>query len=110
MITLQIKQLCTLRGIKSPLSVITKAGISQQVAYKYLTGEKKNLTMQHIEILCKLFRCTPNDLFAWVPKDKTDDYPENPLQKIRLQQLPDLHQIMNNLTLEEVKQKLGTEH
>lgn len=106
MITLQIKELCTLRGIKSPLGAITKAGISQQIAFKYLQGEKRNLTLKHIEMLCKLLRCTPNDLFAWKPDNKTDDYPENPLQQIRKQPLPDMQKVIARLSLEEVRKRL----
>ena len=108
MLTLQIKQLCTLRGIKAPLAAITKAGISQQVAYKYLKGAKRNLSLKHIEMLCALLRCTPNDLFAWTPDDKNQDYPENPLQKIRQQQMPDLQKVIGGLSLEEVRRRLET--
>lgn len=107
MITLQIKELCTLRGIKAPLAVLTKAGISQQIAFKYLKGDKKNLSLKHVEMLCNTLRCTPNDLFAWTPDDKTHDYPENPLLQIKKNTLPDLQKVIGGLSLEEVKKRLG---
>jgi DNA-binding Xre family transcriptional regulator len=106
MLTLQIKDLCRLRGIKAPLNALIKAGISQTVASGYLTGKKKHLLLKHIEILCELLRCYPNDLFAWTPDDKSKDYPENHLQKIRKQSLPDLQKVIGSLSLEEVKKKL----
>ena len=107
MLTLQIKELCILRGIKAPLTAMRKAGISQQIAFKYLQGKKKNLMIDHIEKLCTLLRCTPNDLFAWTPDNKTQDYPENALQKIRQQSLPDLQKVIGRLSLEEVRKRLS---
>jgi len=106
MLTLQIKELCKLRGIKAPLGALTKTGISPQVAFKYLEGKKKHLILAHIEKLCTVLRCTPNDLFAWTPDDQAQDYPENPLQKIRAQSLPDLQKVVGSLSLEEVKKRL----
>ncbi len=106
MIKLQIKELSKLRGIKFPLAALTKAGISQQVSFEYLKGDKKNLSLKHIEKLCTLLRCTPNDLFAWTPENQAEDYPENPLQKIRQQTVPDLQSIIGNLSLEEVRKRL----
>ena len=106
MIKLQIKELCILRGIKTPLVALRKAGISQKVANQYLTGKKKHILLNHIELLCKLLRCTPNDLFAWMPDNKAEDVPENPLQKLRQQSLPDLQKVIGSLSLDEVKKRL----
>jgi DNA-binding Xre family transcriptional regulator len=106
MLTLQINKLCVARGVKTPLTAMRKAGISQQIAFKYLQGKKKNLMIDHIEKLCMLLRCTPNDLFAWTPDDKNQDYPENPLQKISKQELPDLQKVIGGLSLEEVRKRL----
>lgn len=110
MITLQIKELCRLRGIKYPLPALIKAGISQWIAFKYLQGEKKNLMIDHIEKLCTLLRCTPNDLFAWTPDNKVEDYPENPLQAIRKKEMADLQKIIGSLSLEEVRRRLEGEN
>ncbi len=107
MISLQVKERCKLRGIKAPLTVMMKAGISQKVANDYLTGKKKHLLLDHIETLCTLLRCTPNDLFAWTPANAAQDYPENSLQAIRQQALPDLQKVISGLSLEEVRRRLG---
>jgi DNA-binding Xre family transcriptional regulator len=109
MIVLQIKELCELRGIKAPLAALMKAGISQQVAQNYLRGKKKHLLLKHIEILCTLLRCIPNDLVAWTPDDKAEDYPANPLQTVRRRSLPDLQKVIGGLSLEEVKKRLSEE-
>ncbi|MEP7170106.1 MAG: helix-turn-helix transcriptional regulator [Bacteroidota bacterium] len=106
MLKLQIRELCILRGIKTPLVALRKGGISQKVANQYLTGQKKHILLKHIEILCKLLRCAPNDLFAWTPDNKAEDIPENPLQAIRQRALPDLQKVIGGLSLEEVRRRL----
>lgn len=106
MIKLQIRELCILRGLKTPTADLRKSGISHKVASQYLTGKKKHILLHHIEILCKLLRCAPNDLIAWTPDDKAEDFPENPLQAIRQRALPDLQKVIGKLSLEEVRQKL----
>ena len=83
MISLAIKDLCRLRGIKQPLRELKRAGISHYVAHEYHQGHKHRIVVSHIEILCKLLRCTPNDLFQWEPDTAAEDNPENPLQAIR---------------------------
>ena len=107
MLTFQIKELCILRGIKAPQRAMMKAGLSQNIASGYLTGKRKHVLLKHIEILCTLLRCTPSDLFAWTPDDNAQDYPENPLQKIRKQSLPDLQKVIGGLSLEEVRKRLS---
>src|SRR6266487_3336489 len=103
MIALNIFQLCRLRGIKSPLTALRKAGISQKVAFKYLKGEKHTLVIKHIEILCKLLNCTPNELFTWQPDSKTDDIPTHTLQVICQKALPDVHQRLNSMKVDELR-------
>ena len=106
MITLQIRELCELRGFKAPLRALMKSGISQRVSQGYLEGKKKNLSLKHVERLCTLLRCTPNDLFAWTPDSEAENYAENPLQKIRQQPMPALQKVIGTLTLEEVRKRL----
>lgn len=107
MITLNIKELCRLRGIKSPNTALRKAGISNYVAQEYLSGKKHRFVTKHIEILCKLLRCTPNDLFSWTPDEPADDYPENTLQAIRKKEIPDITQAVKNMTAQEIEEMLG---
>ena len=104
MITLNIQQICKVRGINFPLKELTKAGISYSVAWEYLNNPtKQQFTVRHIEVLCKLLNCTPNDLFSWEPNNEAEDVPTNPLQKIRKHEMPDMVQHINNMSMEELK-------
>jgi DNA-binding Xre family transcriptional regulator len=106
MLKLQIKELFELRGIKTPLVAMKKAGISHAIGHNYLSGKKKNLTLRNIEILCTLLRCTPNDLFVWTPDNESENYEGHPLQKLRPQALPELHKVISHLSIDEVKKRL----
>ncbi len=106
MITFQIKELCDLRGLKNPVNSMRIAGISFNIAMHYYQGSKKNLSLKHIEILCKLLRCTPNDLFVWTPDSEAENFAGNPLQQISRHTLPDLHQLIGTMNLDEVKKRL----
>jgi DNA-binding Xre family transcriptional regulator len=105
MIVINVKQLCKLRGIKHPHVALKKAGISHYIASEYLSGKKSTFVTGHIEKLCKLLRCTPNDLFKWVPDQAADDYAENPLQAIRQQPTFDLEDKLKTMSLDEIKKK-----
>ncbi|MCG3167359.1 MAG: hypothetical protein POELPBGB_03149 [Bacteroidia bacterium] len=104
MVQLNIKELCRARGFRHPHATLTKAGISNKVAIDMLKGKKKYLVIQHVEVLCKLLRCTPNDLFTWTPDEPADDYPENTLQIIRKKQRLDLNEALKGMSLEEIEE------
>lgn len=107
MVRSRIKELMKARGVKAPLAALMKAGISQGVAQKMLNGSKKWISIAHVEKLCILLRCTPNDLYEWVPDNQAEDYPENPLQVIRQKPAFNLEEVVKNMTLEEIKKKFG---
>src|SRR4051812_26191836 len=102
MMKLLIKDLCQLRNIAQPLPTLAKAGISRTVAHDYLTGKRSFIMLKHVEILCRLFNCTPNDLFVWEPDSPAEDVPGNPLQKLKKRELPDTLKIIHSKTVEEI--------
>ncbi len=104
MIQLNIKALCKLRNIAHPLPVFMKAGISRTVAYDYMTDNRRFISLKHVEILCRIFNCTPNDLMAWQPDNAVDDVPGNALQKIKKRELPDTLTIIRSKSIEEIIQ------
>lgn len=64
------------RGIDTPHRALVKAGISPATATKILGSYNVRLTIDHVELICRLLNCTPNDLFEWKP-DKNDVNVEN---------------------------------
>ena len=106
MLLLNIVSLARLRGITRPHKSMVQAGISSKIATEYIKGNKTTIVMQHIEVLCKIFNCTPNELFSWQPETKEQDIPTHPLQAIRPAPLPDTLYALQQLTVSEVKKLL----
>ena len=107
MIEMHIARLCAERDIKNPTTVLRKLGIGPGIIDKYMKGKVRRLPLDHIEKLCLLFRCQPNDLFTWIPDNAADDYPENPLQSIKAKPTFDLAAKIKNMSLKEIKEKFG---
>jgi hypothetical protein len=57
--------------------------------------------------LCRLLRCTPNDLLECTPDNKAEDYPENPLQIIRKRLTFNLEEKLKAMSLNELREKFG---
>jgi DNA-binding Xre family transcriptional regulator len=107
MIELQIKELMKAKGIKSPYKQLVRAGIGRSTVTQYMTGKRQSIGLEHIEIFCTMLRCTPNELFAWTPTQKADDYPENLLQAIRKKPLLDLEAKLKSMSVDELTRRLG---
>ncbi len=107
MIQLRLKQLMKEKGVKSPLSALTKAGISQGVAQKYLTHKKIWILFKDIEILCLLLRCEPNDLFEYTPDDKRVPDETQPLNALKPKPIFDAFEAMKKMSPDEIRKRLG---
>lgn len=103
MITLNIQNLCRLRGVVHPHKALMQAGISQKLATEYLKGQKSTIVLAHIEILCTLLNCRPDNLFAWQPDNPAADQPNHPLQPIRLRPLANTLHHLQQMTVEEAE-------
>ena len=107
MIKLKIMELCKAKGVRHPRTALEKAGISITKATQYLSGKTNRLMVDDAEKLCRLLRCTPNDLLEWTPDNQAEDYPENPLQTIRKKPTINIEEKLKNMTLEEIREKFG---
>ena len=95
MLILDIHTLCRLHNEPNARAYLTRKGFSYWVAHKFANSKTKSISLEDLERLCKVFKCTPNDLFEWMPDDTTDNSPDNPLAllkkekiEIKLSELP----------------------
>lgn len=103
MIKLKIQALCKAKAIAHPYTALKKAGISKIKTMQYLRGKTNRLMLDDMDTLCTLLRCTPNDLVEWTPKNKAEDYEENPLQAIRKKEPIELDEIIKSMTIGEIR-------
>ncbi len=83
MLQLNLGRIFKARGIEQPYKFLVKGGFVPFTAHKYKNGKVEQLRLDHIEQLCVLLNCTPNDIMDWVPNDLLDDRNDHPLQAIR---------------------------
>ncbi|MBB2146776.1 helix-turn-helix domain-containing protein [Pedobacter sp. LMG 31464] len=105
MLSLNLNTIFKARGIEKPYSYLVKAGINPRSANGLLASTPRALKLDHIEIICKLLLCTPNDLLIWTPtKDQT--YPENhPLHALKKpEEQNNIHELLATMSFEQVKE------
>jgi DNA-binding Xre family transcriptional regulator len=67
MITLDLARFMETKAIQNPLRFLTQAGFTYHTAGRLLRNQVVKLDYRHLEKLCLLFNCTPNDLLSWTP-------------------------------------------
>lgn len=105
MLTLNLRPIFKARGIEKPYTFLVKAGLSPHSANYILNGKPKVLRLNHIELLCDLLSCEPNDLLMWTPNiDKAypANYPLKNLQQTVTHQ--GILETLNKLTYKELQQ------
>lgn len=113
MLELNLKRIFKARGIDMPYKYLVKNGFVPFTAHKYKNGKVEHMRLDHIEKLCILLNCTPNELFEWTPTDLLDDRKDNPLQKIRKREKKlEISKILARMSmdkLEEIEKMLENE-
>lgn len=105
MLQLNLTRIFKARGIEQPYRFLVKNGFVSFTAHKYKNGKVEHIRLDHIEKLCVILKCTPNDLFEWRPTDLLDDYPEHPLQKIRSRDKKmEINQLLGKMSLEQLEE------
>lgn len=65
MIYFNLTRLLKLRGVERPYSWLVANGFVPQTATRWAKNQIGHIRADHMERLCLLLNCTPNDLFEW---------------------------------------------
>lgn len=76
MLKLDLQPIFRMRDIKYPYTFLRAHGFTHNIAAKLVSGKPRQCYYRHIEQLCRILLCTPNDLFVWIP-DENNVYPDN---------------------------------
>jgi len=83
MLKINFLRMCKLRAVDKPYTFLVRNGISHEFAHKIINEKAKYFRTEHIYKICYLLKCTPNDLFEYVPKRETPGHPLNELIKAK---------------------------
>ena len=84
MLSLHLQPIFKARGIEKPFSFLVKAGFNYNTAHRLIKGIPSVFRLDHIEQLCKVLVCEPNDLLVWAPNKNemmTENHPLRALQR-----------------------------
>jgi DNA-binding Xre family transcriptional regulator len=109
MLSLNLNTIFKVRGIEKPYAYLIKAGISSHSASDLLNGRPRIFRLDHIEIICKLLLCSPNDLLIWTP-NKDEIYPENhPLHNLKkTESQSSIQELIATMSFDQVKEVTQT--
>jgi DNA-binding Xre family transcriptional regulator len=104
MLSLNLTPIFTARGINKPYSFLVKSGFTPHSANNLLNSKTRVFRLDHIEQLCTLLICEPNDLLVWTP-NKGQQYSDNfPLAKLKQTTSADnFHQTLATVPFKELK-------
>ena len=106
MLPLNLTPIFKARGIEKPYTFLVKAGLSPHSAYVILNSTSRVFRLDHIELLCDVLNCEPNDLLMWTPKKGqkvNDNYPLKNLQQNENNE--SALEVLRKLTYKELRQK-----
>lgn len=70
MLSINAGRVFKLRGLSGYLIRLVRAKISRRTARGFLDGSAVNIRLKHLEKMCLMLNCTPNDLFDWKPDEE----------------------------------------
>lgn len=83
MLTLNLSNIFKARNITKPYAFLIKAGISHNLATRLVNHKVESMQFRHIELLCLLLNCEPNDLFHWIPDKSVMISEKHSLHKLK---------------------------
>ena len=102
---LNIAYICTVKNIDRPFTFLRKNGFTHNIATQLINNKIKAINLAHIEKLCLIFNCTPNDLFDYKPTQPVEQLKNNPLTSIIKNQQPvNFNELVRSLPLDKLKE------
>ena len=105
MLTFNITRVIRMRGISEPFAYLVKAGFPRGFASRAVNNRLSHVDLAHLEKLCVMFRCTPNDLLEWRANDSTPASENLPLNAlIRTNAPTPLSQMLKTVSIEKMEE------
>jgi DNA-binding Xre family transcriptional regulator len=108
MLSFNPKRVFALRSIENPAQFMVEAGIGRKTANNLLQQQTSVVKIEHLERLCRLLNCTPNDFFEWHGDSAlSEKHSLNTLQRNRTAK--SIQSKIHQIPLEEVEKLLEKE-
>ena len=96
MLKLDLNRLFKVKAIQKKGVFLKKNGFTKGQAYQLANRNTISITIKSLERLCRIFNCTPSDLFTYVP-DKQSPLPsEHSLNSLIRPETQDINTILKD--------------
>lgn len=82
MLSYNLKAIFKARQIERPYTFLVKSCLYPNTVTRIVNGDTKVIRLDHIEKICELLCCEPNDLFIYHPKGNYPLQENHPLHKL----------------------------
>ena len=83
MLQYNLKRIFKFRAIDKPYTYLTLHGFSSNFASKVVQNKLVRMNNREIEHMCLILRCTPSDLFEWIPDEGSPVDENHPMNKLK---------------------------
>lgn len=104
MLKYNIERILKLKAIEKQVGYLTRMGFNKNTASSLINGKKKTISLPQIEKLCLSLKCTPNDLFEWIPDNGSQEKNDNPLFSLKRDMPKDISKIAQRMKLEDLEE------
>jgi len=106
MLKFDINPLLSLKGATSKMAYLYNRGITRNKSYHLIGKNVKSISISDIESLCKIFNCTPNDLFTFEESESNPLPDGSALKQLIRTPLPSLPDLVKDLSVEQATELL----
>jgi DNA-binding Xre family transcriptional regulator len=96
------------RSISNPYTFLVKAGIARHTAHRILSNQVRVFRLDHIELLCRVLVCEPNDILVYTPSANQPLPEDHPLQSLRPSApAPNVKETLSTIPFKQLQQLAG---
>jgi|YelNatPaOPRAMG01_1025707.scaffolds.fasta_scaffold03198_11 DNA-binding Xre family transcriptional regulator len=105
MLKYNLDRIFLLRGIENPSVFLMKHGFKDFTAYRFVKKTFTSISPKHLEKLCLIFNCTPNDLMEWIPDSTQTQFETTALRNlIRVSTNSNAAQLIKEVPIEKMEE------
>lgn len=102
MLKFDLERLFKIRAVNKRLAYLYKNGFTYGEAQRLVSGKISRLPISHIEKLCVLFKCSPSELFTYVPNESANLPEDHPLNSLVREETAPLSELLEDLPIDVV--------
>ena len=102
MLKLDLNRLFKVKAIQKKAAFLKQNGFTKGQAYKLANLNTKSISFKSLENFCRIFNCTPSDLFSYVPDNQNPLPTEHSLNSLIRPETQDINEMLKDLSPDKI--------